>query len=105
VSREILLSFVLSVSFLAHAQKHASTTIVMKSISYAPKVATIKAGDSVVWKNESYTDHSATGSSFDTGMIAPNKSSKPVDFSKPGTYDYHCSMHGTSMSGQIVVNP
>lgn len=78
----------------------------MKSISFDPKVLTIKAGDSVEWENKSYTEHSATSDSegvFDTGLTPPNKKTKAVLFSKAGTYPYHCSMHGKAMSAQIVV--
>ena len=81
-----------------------SHEIIMKSISYEPKTLTIQAGDSVVWDNRSYTDHSATEvSAFDTGMVSPGKKSKAIVFSKPGSFKYHCTLHGTSMSGTLTV--
>lgn len=86
----------------------ASHTITMKSISYDPKLIEIDAGDKVEWVNKSYTDHSATakdGESFETGLVAPQKTSKVVVFERPGTYDYHCSIHGNSMRGRIIVKP
>ncbi len=83
-----------------------TSTVIMKSISYDPKQIEITVGDSVVWENKSFTDHSATandGKSFDTGLIAPNAKSKPVIFEAPGRFEYHCSIHGKSMSAFITV--
>jgi len=79
----------------------------MKSISYAPKNLQIQPGDTVEWVNASYTDHSASESdkTFDTGLVAPGKSSKKIRFDQPGTFRYHCSIHGLSMSGEIDVTP
>ncbi len=79
----------------------------MKSISYDPKQVEITQGQKVTWENVAYTDHSATsddsGKAFDTGMIAPNKSSKAIPFENPGTFPYHCKIHGMTMSGVVVV--
>jgi plastocyanin len=79
----------------------------MKSISYDPKVVEITAGQTVVWKNVSYTDHSARTdggpSPFNTGMVAPGHASKPVTFTTAGEFPYHCGMHGTTMSGVVKV--
>ena len=81
--------------------------IKMKSMSYAPNQIEIPQGEKVIWKNISYTEHSATSgagpASFDTGMVFPGKESKPVVFNKPGQYQYHCQLHGKSMSGVITV--
>ena len=89
----------------------ANHTVEMKSISYAPKKIEIKVGDTLEWKNSSLTEHSAivdsagsTGT-FDTGMVQPGKTSKRVDFNKAGTYQYHCSVHGKTMSGTVTVVP
>jgi plastocyanin len=76
----------------------------MKSISFAPKIVKIAVGDSIVWKNVSYTDHSATGGDFDTGLIKPKDHSKPIVFSKAGSFSYNCKIHGKTMSGAIEVD-
>jgi plastocyanin len=86
----------------------ANHIVTMKSISFDPKVEQIKVGDSVQWTNKSYTEHSATGEdgkTFDTGMVQPNKESKKIEFPKAGTFSYHCSVHGKTMSATIVVQP
>jgi plastocyanin len=96
----------------------ATHTVKMKSISFEPKTLTIKVGDTVEWNNISYTQHSATSeapvainktgtqsSVFDTGLVEPKKSSAKVKFEKPGTFKYHCSIHGRAMSAVIEVQP
>jgi len=84
----------------------AAQKIIMKSISFEPKKIQIHENDSLIWVNGSLTEHSATsddGKAFDTGLIKPKKSSKPIVFKKAGTYPYHCSVHGKTMSGEVTV--
>ncbi len=79
-------------------------SVTMKSISYDPKSITIKPGDEIEWINKSYSEHSATSEQFDTGTVAPQKTSKKLEFKNIGTFSYHCSVHGKTMSGQVVVS-
>lgn len=97
----------LSVLLLALPVYAKTVTVQMKSISYEPKKLVVHAGDKVEWTNVSLTPHSATSESgaFDTGMIDPKKSSKAVEFKTPGTFPYHCSMHGKTMSAVVEVTP
>ena len=83
----------------------ASKIVQMKSISYEPKKIEIHVGDSLQWTNVSYTEHSATAedSSFETGLIPLHGTSKKIQFSVPGVFKYHCSLHGKTMSGQVTV--
>jgi plastocyanin len=78
----------------------------MKSLSFDPKLIEITQGDSVTWKNTAYTEHSATSddtkAAFDTGLIVPGKEST-ITFKNAGEFKYHCSVHGKSMNGTVVV--
>jgi plastocyanin len=99
----LICTFFFITSSLTLASSH---TVTMKSISYDPKVLNIAIGDKVEWTNKSYTEHSATfeePATFETGMIQPKKSSKPIVFDQVGSFRYHCSVHGKTMSGTIVV--
>jgi plastocyanin len=82
-------------------------TIKMKSLSFEPKKLEIRAGDSVIWTNESRTTHTATSDddrkTFDTGDVKPGQSSKALTFDREGEFKYHCKVHGKSMSGTIIV--
>jgi plastocyanin len=79
----------------------------MKSLSYEPKRLEITPGQAVIWRNVALTEHSATAEEspdvFDTGMIAPGKESRAISFDQVGEFPYHCSMHGKTMSGVIIV--
>jgi plastocyanin len=81
----------------------------MKSISYDPKIVNASIGDSIVWVNKAFSNHTATsdddGKTFDTGEIKPGQSSNPVKFDKEGEFQYHCKIHGKTMSGTVVVKP
>ena len=86
----------------------APISVVMKSISYEPKSVEVPVGGSIVWTNKAFTNHTATsddGQTFNTGEIKPNESSSPVKFDKEGEYNYHCTIHGKTMSGTVVVKP
>ena len=73
------------------------------SNSYTPNPGAVKVGQTVAWKNNDSTAHTATGASFDTGSIAPGATSKTITFSAAGTVDYHCSFH-PSMVGSLTVS-
>ena len=84
----------------------APISVVMKSISYDPKSVEVPVGGSIVWTNKAFTNHTATsddGAMFDTGEIKSNESSSAVKFDKEGEFQYHCKIHGKTMSGTIVV--
>jgi plastocyanin len=109
-ARRIGLMLAMNIALIAVVQSaHAKEeTVVMKSLSYDPKVIQIKLNDKIHWENKAYTPHSATSDvagQFDTGLVQPGKTSKVVEFSKAGTFTYHCSIHGKTMSGQLVVTP
>ena len=80
--------------------------------SFDPASVTVSAGTSVMWTwnacsgdgygGKTCTDHSVT---FDDGSGSATKSegSWSRTFATAGTYAYHCSVHGSSMSGTITV--
>jgi len=45
----------------------------------------------------------ATPPAFDTGVLAFGASSQIITITKPGTYNYYCVIHPTTMVGSIVV--
>ena len=99
----------MGLTFATPVQVHAANHVVhMKSLSFDPKQITIAAGDTVEWENTSYTDHSANfvdDPEFSTPMVHPGKHSERIQFKALGDYKYQCSMHGRTMSGEILVKP
>ncbi len=72
--------------------------------SFSPNPGTVKAGQTVAWKNNDVITHTATADSgaFDTGAIPPGGTSNPITMSTAGSFGYHCSIHPT-MTGTLNV--
>ena len=80
--------------------------ISIANFAFAPATITIKSGTKVTWTNQDSVQHTATSilsppESFDSGLLARGESFS-FTFTKPGTYDYHCTPH-PSMKGKIIV--
>ncbi|MFM2183464.1 MAG: hypothetical protein RJB61_1758 [Actinomycetota bacterium] len=82
---------------------------------FLPEAIQIAAGTEVVWLNNGRNDHDVTPDGdvrrlewgVDADGFPPTATYSHV-FSRPGTYVYFCSIHGTSaagMFGTVVVTP
>ena len=86
----------------------ADVTITITGIngsnSFSPNPANVIVGQTVAWKNNGGTTHTATadGGSFNTGNIADGSSSVLVTVTTLGDFGYHCSIH-PSMTGTLHV--
>ncbi len=69
--------------------------------SFQPTTLNVTPGTVVTWTNEDSAPHTATGDSFDTGMLNRGDSNS-VTFDTPGAYAYICTYH-PSMEGSVVV--
>jgi plastocyanin len=78
-------------------------TIAISGFKFLPDTLTVKTGETVEWKNTDSVAHTATAAdkTFDSGNIAPGKSWSFVA-SKPGTYNYICSVH-PNMKATLIV--
>jgi len=114
------------VSLAVHLRSaHASTpALVVKMLDmpavFQPAQLSIKAGETVEWKNIGNSVHHASSDPsaavnpsdvsnppgakpFDSGFLQPGQSFT-YTFTVPGTYKYICAPHETSgMSGEVVV--
>jgi plastocyanin len=78
---------------------------------YVPAEVTVKAGETITWKNEDTAIHTATSGEnstpdgkFDTSLVSPGQSSKPQAMpSEPGEYAYFCTLHPW-MTGTVTVS-
>lgn len=80
--------------------------------SFSPSTKTVTAGSTVQWSWNSCSgdgyggqlcaSHSVT---FDDGTTSPTQEQGTFNrtFNAVGTYNYHCSIHGTAMAGTITV--
>lgn len=84
----------------------ATTTVVVKGFAFDPKVATVKAGQTVTWTNEDSSDHAIhdkanafVGEHFGPGA---GRTTYSHSYNTRGEFEYYCDIHN-SMTGLIVV--
>jgi plastocyanin len=85
----------------------AGPTVVAKDIAYSPAALTVKAGDTVTFKNNDGPTHTFTADdgSFDSGRLAPGKSftfAVPSSAKSGTKIAFHCQIH-SSMKGTLTV--
>ncbi|MGI8766255.1 MAG: cupredoxin domain-containing protein [Gemmatimonadaceae bacterium] len=74
--------------------------------TFNPASITISKGATVTWNNPTSVTHNVT---FNAQSGAPanisnfSSGSRSDVFAAAGTYPYHCTIHGMSMSGTVVV--
>jgi len=76
-------------------------TVSVVDFSYMPWITRIKAGQSVLWRNDGTEQHDVTGSDWHSGPLDPGYTYR-LTFGLPGTYAYRCSIH-LDMTGSVVV--
>lgn len=81
----------------------ANQIIIIKQMRFDPAQITVKAGDTVEWKNEDIFSHTVTADdgSFDSGLIDPGHSWQKK-FSSTQTLAYHCRPHPNMKAALIV---
>ncbi|HEY8950710.1 MAG TPA: cupredoxin family copper-binding protein [Rhizomicrobium sp.] len=90
-------------ALLTAAPAFADASVTIKNFDYSPMDVTIKAGETVTWKNldgEPHTVVSVDGA-FRSKALDENDSFL-FKFEKPGTYKYICSIH-PQMKATITV--
>jgi cytochrome c peroxidase len=82
-----------------------AAAVTMQNIAYHPPSLTVTPGTTVTFTNLDNTRHSALFASplIASTAIFSSGSRTVVMPATPGTYSYHCAVHGTAMSGTIVV--
>jgi plastocyanin len=74
------------------------------SLKFSPDTLTVSVGHAVTWTNGGSVGHTVT---FDSGpaFSEPLNAGATVmrTFTTAGTFAYHCSIHGPSMHGTIIV--
>jgi plastocyanin len=88
----------------APADSNPTVNINVYDGSYQPRSITISAGTIVRFKNVGGHLHTVTSDTgiWDSREMDPGRTVN-VYFAKPGTYDYHCTLHPEKMRGTINV--
>ncbi len=78
--------------------------IVIDNFMYHPMKLVVTPGEKIVVSNDDTAVHTLTSidDKFGTGLLAPGYSDTIEAPSKPGTYDYICTIH-RYMYGEIIV--
>jgi len=69
---------------------------------FSPPMMMVPAGTTVRWINYGYHRHSVTSRDWDSGPLERGAEFS-VTFTKPGTYQYSCRYHPSSMMATITV--
>lgn len=110
-------AILLSLCFAPFMTVGAQTThtINLNAASFSPSTLTIEVGDTVEWVNSGGIQHNVNGStdSYPANPVGfgrldiATSFTYSFTFSTPGTYGYHCDVHGSpgsGMSGTLTVN-
>jgi len=86
-----------------HSGHGAAASVAIKGFQFQPAELTVKAGDTVEWKNDDIVPHTVTADdgSFRSGKIAPGKT-WTYKAAKAGTFGYTCTPH-PNMHGKLIV--
>jgi plastocyanin len=68
---------------------------------YMPGTIRIRAGQTVVWRNDGREEHDVTGDDWHSGPMEPTVEYRQT-FGSPGTFEYRCTVH-PDMTGSITV--
>src|ERR1043166_8051213 len=75
--------------------------VAMKNMKFSPATIEIKNGDTVEWKNDDITPHTATSATFDSGPIASDAAWRHT-FRQAGSFPFTCTFH-PEMKGTVIV--
>ena len=80
-----------------------STQVSIAQMRFEPAVITVKAGDTVTWRNSASIPHTVTakGKGPSSGTLRTSQAFSHT-FDKDGTYNYYCAIH-PSMTGKVIV--
>jgi plastocyanin len=85
----------------------SGVNITISGMTFSPASKTVAKGTVVKWVNNDSYAHTVTandGASFDSGNIAGG-GNYSYTATTAGTFEYHCTIHGITMAGTLVVSP
>jgi plastocyanin len=82
-----------------------TVTVSIANNAYDPTPVQAGVGDVIAWTNEDSVPHTATFTAEGCATDNLNQGqSGAIVFNVPGTYEYICSVHPTTMSGEVVIS-
>ncbi|HEY7348320.1 MAG TPA: cupredoxin domain-containing protein [Ktedonobacterales bacterium] len=90
---------------VAHAPVSSATIILSETsgqYAFNPKTVTIKAGETVAWKNTTSSNQGVTGVGFPSSPPLPPGATYTYTFHKAGSYEFSNPFH-PSVKGTVIV--
>ena len=80
----------------------STTNVTVANNYFQPAATSVAVGSTVTWTWSGGVQHNVT---FDDGVASATLASGTYSrtFNTPGTYPYHCTIHGAMMSGTVTV--
>lgn len=95
-------ALILSLSAFAPMCVAGTVEVRIKDLAFEPADVTVKAGDTIVWRNDDFVDHTATARDKSFNVDLPEGIAAQLQLTKPGTFEYFCRYHPT-MTGVVHV--
>jgi plastocyanin len=83
--------------------KSSGTDVAVADFSFTPKVINVKVDQAVTWTNDGQIEHNVKGPGFFSPRVLDHGQEYSHRFSKPGRFNYLCTLHPTQMRGTVVV--
>ena len=78
-------------------------SVMMKEFEFTPKEIKVKVGTTVTWINHDDDPHTVTSTANDFRSPGlDTDESYAYTFTRPGTYEYYCTLHPL-MTGKVIV--
>ena len=95
----------LAIVCIVDAANAEDATVNIDNFTFAPAQLTVKAGTTVIWRNEDDIPHTVASSTRAFKSKALDTDDRfSFTFRDAGTYEYFCSLH-PHMKGAITVEP
>jgi plastocyanin len=88
---------------MAASASAAVRPVDIADFKFVPQTVTITAGDTVTWTNRDAAAHSARVGGVGTTAVLTQGRSGSLVFMNAGTFPYDCGVHGSSMTGTVIV--
>jgi plastocyanin len=88
---------------MATSASAAVRPVDIADFKFVPQSVTITAGDTVTWTNRDAAAHSARVNGVGTTAVLTQGRSGSLAFMNAGTFPYDCGVHGSAMTGTVIV--
>lgn len=88
---------------MATTASAAVRSVDISGFAFVPQSVTITVGDTVTWTNRDAAAHSARVNGVGTTAVLTQGQSGSLSFMNAGTFLYDCGIHGSSMTGTVIV--